>query len=206
VSEPFTIADLAQDAASLLDELGVESAHVIGCSMGGMTAQELVLAHPERVRTLTLGCTTAGGPEGTRTDPEVVQRLGELVLAGRVGEAFKEGFRFNVSPEFADDEANVKIFREIAAELPAGLDILLAQLQATAGHDTSARLGDVRNPTLIVHGTADRILPVGNAHHIARLLPDAQLEIFDGVGHLFWWERPDESAALVREHAAAVRQ
>jgi pimeloyl-ACP methyl ester carboxylesterase len=203
VAEPFSIGDLADDAVALLDLLEIESAHVMGISMGGMTAQELVLRHPERVRTLVLGCTTAGGPDSSPPDPVVVQRLGELFMAGRVGEAMTEGFRFNVSPEFADDERNVAIFRDIATELPMDLQIMWAQLQAVSSHDTAARLAEIEAPTLIVHGSVDRILPVANAHHLARLMPDARLEIFEGVGHLFWWERPDRSAELVRERAAA---
>jgi pimeloyl-ACP methyl ester carboxylesterase len=203
VTEPFTVSDLADDAAALLDALEVERAHVMGISMGGMAAQELALRHPDRIRTLVLGCTAAGGPDAAQTDPEVVQRLGELFMAGKVGQAFAEGFRFNVSPEFAADEANVETFRRIAQELPLELPILFAQFQAVSGHDTSARLGDITAPALIMHGTADRILPVANAHHLARLIPGAKLEIFDGVGHLFWWERPERSAELLREHAAA---
>ena len=203
VTAAFTTADLADDAAALLDALGVGRAHVMGISMGGMVAQELALRHPERVRTLVLGCTSAGGPDSTPTDPEVVRRLGELLMSGRIGEAFAEGFAFNVSAEFAADERNARTFREIATALPTGVPIMLAQLQAAAAHDASARLGEIGAPTLIVHGSEDRILPVANAHHIARLLPGARLEIFDGVGHLFWWERPERAAALVREHATA---
>src|SRR5205085_15797 len=67
VDEPFTVRDLAEDARELLDELGWRTAHVVGISMGGMIAQELVIAHPERVSTLTLGCTYAGGPSSRST-------------------------------------------------------------------------------------------------------------------------------------------
>jgi 3-oxoadipate enol-lactonase len=203
VSDPFSIEDLADDAIALLDLLDVETAHVMGVSMGGMTAQELALRHPERLRTLTLGCTFAGGPDSTPTDPAVVMRLGELFMAGKIGEAFAEGLRFNVSPEFIADERNIAPFRKIAEELPMELPIMMAQLQAISSHDTTARLHEISAPTLIVHGSADQILPVANAHHMAGLMPDAQLEIFEGVGHLFWWERPERSAELVREHAAA---
>ena len=197
----YTVADLADDALALLDCLELDAVHVLGISMGGMVAQELALRAPERVRTLTLGCTYAGGQDSVRTDPEVVARLSALVMEGRVGEAMKEGFRFNVSEEFAADPANLETFRRIAAELPATLEVLLAQLQAVGGHDTSQRLGSIRAPTLIVHGSQDRILPVGNAHAIARRIAHARLEILDGVGHLFWWERPERSAQLVCELA-----
>ena len=200
----YTIADLADDAAGLLAALDVESAHVMGVSMGGMVAQEVALRAPERVRTLTLGCTYAGGAGSVRTDPEVVQRLGQLFLAGRMGEAMRELIRLNVSEGFASDPANLEPFKRIATQLPASLDVLLAQFQAVGGHDASARLGRIAAPTLVVHGSDDRILPVANAHAIAAQVPGARLEILDGVGHLFWWERPERSAQLVRELAQAT--
>lgn len=197
----YSIADLAEDAAGLLDRLELESVHVMGVSMGGMVAQELALRAPGRVRTLTLGCTYAGGAGSATTDPAIVEHLAGLFMAGRVGEAMREGFGYNVSPEFAADPANLEMFKRIAAELPASLEVLMAQLQAVGGHDTSQRLRGISAPTLVVHGSLDRILPVVNAHAIAERIPGARLEILEGVGHLFWWERPQRSAELVLAHA-----
>ena len=198
--EPFSIADMADDAAGLLDALGIERAHVMGCSMGGMIAQEVASRHPERVRTLVLGCTYAGGEGSALTDQAVMQSLMEAFMSGDRERAIQTGYRFNVSPAYAEahPETGEEMAR-IAAELPASLRMIMAQMQAIGGHDTSARLGSIEAPTLIVHGTEDQMLPVANARRIAELMPDARLEILEGVGHLFWWERPERSAELVRE-------
>ena len=204
VTEPFTIVQLAADAATLMDDLGWESAHVMGISMGGMVAQELALSHPERMRTLTLGCTYCGGEGSRLTDAAVIQRLGELFMSGRTEEALRYGFEVNVSPAFAEDPAHYEMVERIARELPATLDVLMLQVQAIAGHDTSSRLPELKVPTLVIHGSADQMLPADNGRMIAGLIPGAQLEVFDGVGHAFWWERPERSADLLREHAAAA--
>ena len=204
VREFFTIVDLAEDAVALLDALELESVHVLGISMGGMVAQELVLRHPERVRTLALGATYAGGRGSVATDRTIINRLGHLILSGQARLAMKEALLYNVSAEFASDPKNLVPFAEIARELPTSLEMLVAQFEAISGHDTSERLGEVVQPTLIVHGTGDQLLPVGNAHHLAELIPHARVELLEGVGHMFWWERPERSATLVQELVAGA--
>lgn len=199
VIDPFTIVDLAEDAAGLLDALELESVHVLGISMGGMVAQELVLRHPERVRTLALGGTSAGGEGSVPTDRKIIHRLGHLITSGQAGLAMREALAYNVSPEFASDPKNLAPFRDIALELPTSLEMLVAQFEAISEHDASDRLGEIDKPTLIVHGTDDQLLPVGNARHMASLMPHARLELLDGVAHMFWWERPERTAALVHE-------
>lgn len=197
---PFTIADLADDAVATLDELGLDAVHLLGISMGGMVAQELVLRHPGRVRTLVLGCTYAGGPEGRLTDPQVWATLAHAMRSGDRERAFRASWEANVSAEFAAREERFAAFREIAARRPVAVGVIMLQLQAIAQHDTSARLGEIAAPTLVVHGTADRMLDVANGEAIARAIPGARLEALDGVGHMFWLEQPERSAALVREH------
>jgi pimeloyl-ACP methyl ester carboxylesterase len=201
VKEPFSIADLAADAVGLLDRLGWETAHVLGISMGGMVAQELAIAHGDRVRTLTLGCTYAGGPTGALADAATLQELSEAMMSGDRELALRTGYEITVSPGFAAQEANFGTYRDMALSVPARLRTILLQMQAIAAHDTSARLARIDRPTLVVHGTADRMLPPSNGEVIAAAIPGARLELLEAVGHLFWWEQPERSAALVREHA-----
>jgi 3-oxoadipate enol-lactonase len=196
------IAQLARDAAALLDALEVDSAHVLGISMGGMIAQELALAHPERVRTLTLGCTYCGGEGSALTTPEVGRRLMEGMSSGDREVALRTAWEVNVSAKFAADERAYAAFREIGMHRAVAVAVVMAQMQAILAHDTSARLGRLRMPTQILHGTVDQMLPVENARVIAGHTPDAKLEIFDDVGHLFFWELPERAAELIREHAA----
>ncbi len=197
-----TIREMADDAAALLGALEIDSAHVMGISMGGMIAQELALAHPELVRTLTLGCTYCGGEGSAVTSQETIALLGEAMMSGDRARAVRTGWEVNVSAPFAADEDAWMAFAAIAERRAVAVTVVIAQMQAIAGHDTSARLPSLRMPTLMIHGTEDRMLPVSNGHMIAELIPDARLEILDGVGHLFFWEQPQRTAELVRAHAA----
>jgi 3-oxoadipate enol-lactonase len=199
---PLSIAQLAEDAAGLLEALGLESAHVLGISMGGMVAQELALSHPGLVRTLTLGCTYCGGEGSSQAAPEVIQRLFEAMSSGDRERAIRTGWEVNVSAQQAADADAYATFLQIAERRAVAVPVVMAQAQAILGHDTSARLSQLEMPTLVIHGTEDQMLPVSNGHMIAELIPGARLEIFDGVGHLFFWERPAESAELIRGLAA----
>jgi pimeloyl-ACP methyl ester carboxylesterase len=202
VGEPFTIAALAEDAAGLLDTLQVDTAHVMGISMGGMVAQELALAHPRRLRSLILGCTYCGGPGSVLTGEAVLRRLVEAMVSGDRERAIRVAWEANVSARFAAEEQAYERFRRIGSEHAVALPVIMEQMRAIAGHDTSGRLPEIALPTLVVHGTEDEMLPVANARLIAERIPDARLQIMEGVGHLFFWEEPERSAELVREHAA----
>ena len=199
---PITTAEMAADAAGLLDALELDSAHVLGISMGGMIAQELALANPERIRTLTLGCTYRGGPGSALIAPAALRGLSEAMMSGDRQRAIRAGWEINVSPRMAGDAEAYARFLEIAAERAVAVPVVMAQMQACAAHDTHARLGELRMPTLVIHGTADQLIPVENGRLIASLIPGARLEILDGVGHLFFWERPELSAELIAAHAA----
>jgi 3-oxoadipate enol-lactonase len=200
VDGPFTLADLAEDAIGALDDLGVETAHVMGISMGGMVAQELVLAHPDRVRTLVLGCTYAGGEGQQLTSPEIAQILTEGMQSGDREQAMRAAWSVNVSEPFAADEANWDRFYAVGRENPVAVEVIMRQMHAIVQHDTNARLAQIEAPTLVIHGTADRMLPASNGEAIAKAIPNARYEPLEGVGHMFWVEEPQRSAELVREH------
>lgn len=196
--EPFTVADLADDAARILDSVGWPSAHVLGISLGGMVAQELVLRHPSRVLSLTLGCTYPGkGGDLTASGPV------RAIEAGMMGDrelAIRTSFEVNVSREFAAAEGNYGVFREVALSTRVPVPVVLMQSQAAIEHDALERLPGITASTLVIHGTADEMILPMNAELIAKAIPGARLELFEGVGHLFWWEQPERTAALLREH------
>jgi 3-oxoadipate enol-lactonase len=204
VEGPFTIVEMAEDTAALLDALELESAHVVGISMGGMIAQELALAAPGRLRSLTLGCTYCGGPGSRLMPQENVEKLAAGIMSGDRDTAIRASYEVNLSPGFRADEDAYATFHEMATSVPARKQTIELQAQAIFGHDTSGRLGDLALPTLIIHGTLDGVLPFPNGELIASLMPRARFEILEDVGHMFWWEQPQRSAELIREHALAA--
>lgn len=200
--QPFAIADLAADAAGLLEALDLDSAHVMGISMGGMVAQELALAHPARIRSLTLGCTYCGGEGSSLTSEAVMLRLAQGMSSGDREQAVRTAWEVNVSPTFASDEDAYARFLARGMRYAMPVAVIMEQMRAITAHNTSTRLPDLQLPTLVVHGTLDQMLPVQNGHMIAGLIPDSRLEILEGIGHMYFLEEPERSAQLVREHAA----
>jgi len=196
----LTIAGLAADALGLLDALAIEDAHVLGVSMGGMVAQDLALAAPARIRTLTLGCTSCGGTQSRPTSRHVVQRLTAAVLSRDFDRVLRTAFELVVSPAHAAEPAHYADFAA-AKHHPPSLPLLMEQKIAVEAHDRYARLRAIRAPTLVIHGTADELLAPVNGDLVASLIPGARLELLEGVGHLFFWEQPERTAQLVREFA-----
>ncbi|MGH2831897.1 MAG: alpha/beta fold hydrolase [Solirubrobacteraceae bacterium] len=198
---PFTIVDLAEDAAGLLRALDIESAHVMGISMGGMIAQELALAHPESLSTLTLGCTYCGGGGSTLTSEQVLRRLAEGMSSGDRERAIRTAWEVNVSPSFAANDDLYAKFLQTGLRYGVAVPVIMQQMRAITGHNTSERLASLKVPALVVHGTLDQMLSVQNGYLISERIPGSRLEILEEIGHMFFLEVPERTAELVCEHA-----
>lgn len=187
----YTLRDMADDLAALLDTLGIERASVLGISMGGMIAQEFALDYPSRVERLILASTHHGGTDFVPIPEETAKLMApdiSLPPPARIRNAMAPAF----APGWADSHPAVIdtiVFMRLAAVQPP--DAWLRQARAVAGFDASERLGEIKAPTLILHGDQDRVVPVGNAHLIARRMPAASLRILSGGGHLAHIEQAD---------------
>jgi len=197
---PFSVADMAVDTIDLLDELGIERAHVFGVSMGGAIAQEMALSRPERIRTLTLGATFCGGPDAELMDPADLQLLGAAYATGEREPVYRAMWEINLSPGFRADESRFAAFAAMGDESNVPRAVVMQQMRACADHDTSERLAEISVPTLVIHGSVDRLIKPSNGQQVAERIP-APLELMEDVGHTFWWEQPQRSADLIREHA-----
>ncbi|HYN40966.1 MAG TPA: alpha/beta fold hydrolase [Thermoanaerobaculia bacterium] len=203
---PFGIGDLADDAAAVLEAAGVGPAFVFGISMGGMIALELALRHPGRVRALALGATFAGWRASRKATAAV---MAELVAGGflsRLG-AHSLIARALVSPAFSrDDLARFSTWVEGTGRV--GPRVLAQQLAAVTAWDATARLAQIRVPTLVLTGDADRLVPLENSRCLAEAIPGARLVMLPGAGHCFPLERFEETAreltAFFREAASRI--
>ncbi len=194
----FRVRDLADDAAAVLDALGVGRAHVFGISMGGMIAQELALRHTGRVRALALGATFASH---WRSHKPALAVARDLFLVNLLSRGSRRMGRLLVSDGFY--EANREVFEAWLAQIGrAPRSTARRQILAIAAHEAERRLGALRVPTLVVTGDADRLVPPENSRRLARLIPGAQLVELPGAGHGFPFERPDETVRVLTAHFA----
>ncbi|MEK6288387.1 MAG: alpha/beta hydrolase [Acidobacteriota bacterium] len=190
--EPFTIADMADDTAALLDALGIESAHVFGVSLGGMVAQELVLRHPKKVRWLVLACTHAGPRTAVRSPEWAVRIFNESREMPRA-----EALRSSVPLLFAKKTVTERpeLIEETLAVMANNnqpKSSYLLQLGAVMGHETFDRLSEITHRTLVLTGKEDTLVDPGNSRLIASRIPGARLIEFEATGHVFFTEKSEE--------------
>lgn len=184
---PYTLADMAEDALGLLDALGVERAHVVGASMGGMIAQHLAARHPERVLSLASIMSTTGNPSLPRPSREALRVLLARPRTNDLEAVVAHGIRTAKtigSPRYpVDDAALASRVRAIVSRMhyPPGLSRQLAAIIADG--DRRAMLRTIAVPTVIIHGTADPLVPVAGGRDTAASIPGADLVEIEGMGH-----------------------
>jgi pimeloyl-ACP methyl ester carboxylesterase len=188
---------MTEDTIGLMDYLGVDKAHILGVSLGGMIAQEIAINYPERVRKLILASTTAGGRGIGDTPLELLRAMGlqegpsEANMRGVDFRSmdFKKVMRAIVSLSF-----NKRLFRLAFVPLSQihiksiGLSNFMAQFVATRTHNTLDRLHMIEAPTLVITGTRDRLMPPHSSEVLASRIPHAKLVKIEGGSHSLFME------------------
>ncbi len=199
---PYTTVEMAKDALGLIKAMNIQRAHVLGHALGGMVAQELALMAPEKVGRLILVSTVHGGPRTIPIGQEALSAM--LDRSGDIGEVLRRGIGIATAEGFLDKHPAV--YNQILAKRlvePVPPEVYKLQVQAGAKHDSEARLGDIRMPTLVLTGAEDRVVPPANAELLAKKIPNARLEIVPGAGHLLPIEKPREMGDIVRQFLGA---
>jgi 3-oxoadipate enol-lactonase len=191
---PYTARQLAEDGIAVLDAAGVERAHVVGASLGGMAAQELAAGFPERVDRLVLACTTPGGAGAVPMPAQSVVLMQEA--ATLAPDIALRRFVENALAAHAERSLVDDLYERRVANPP---DPIGWQGQAAAGMGFDGSALEINAPTLILHGTEDAVVDPGNAALLAERIPGARVELFSGCGHLFFWEQRERFAATVAE-------
>ncbi|WP_436910812.1 alpha/beta fold hydrolase [Halosimplex marinum] len=201
---PYTVAEMAADLEAVLDDAGIERTHLVGASLGGMIAQRYAIDY-DRAESLALLCTTHGGEESVPIPDETQARM--LSVPEEYGPA--ETIRHKMKPAFTDEfwAENQDVVERIVdwrLETDPSEDAYEWQSAAAVGFDASDELAAIDVPTLVLHGTADRVLPPENGRLLAERIPDAELVEVEGGSHLFFVERDGRVTDELREFVADV--
>jgi pimeloyl-ACP methyl ester carboxylesterase len=196
VEAPYTLSDMAADGISLLDSLGIGSAHVIGASMGGMIVQTMAIEHPDRVRSMTSVMSTTGEAEYGTPDPDCLSALVSIMAPAETrGDRVAAGVELQTligTPSAWDPrrlQGKVELLVDRAYNPPGVARQLLAIL--ASGH-RGEDLPCVTAPTMVLHGDADRLVDLSGGRRTAELVPGAQLRVMEGMGHDLppaYWDR-----------------
>lgn len=200
---PYNVQMMGDDAAGLLDALGISQAIVLGHSMGGFVAQQVALSRPDLVSKLVLASTNFGGPNHIPVTQEAMAAMTDR--SGDPADVVRRGVAVACAPGFA--EANPDVVQELVAyrfTIPvppeayqAQMGVGLGLLSAEAAFEH--RLKDVTAPTFIFFGAEDRVVPPGNADLLAKAIPGSKVYILPDAGHLFPIEAPDRAVAALVE-------
>lgn len=195
----YTLPMMAEDAAGLLQHLGIDRAHVFGVSMGGMIAQELALRYPKWVNRLILGCTHCGGAHATLAPLPVLEKLLTPPDMPRE-EAIRRQWPVMFAPDFVNNHPDfLDQMTERSLAHPTPFYSAIRHAMAIQRFNTYGRLGQIVAPTLVVSGSEDILVPPANSHLLADRISGATLELFQNAGHGFFWEYPEALVDLLSE-------
>ncbi|KZX89407.1 alpha/beta hydrolase [Erythrobacter sp. HI0037] len=202
---PYTLADMADDGVGLLDALGIERAHIVGASMGGMIAQHVAARHPDRCLSLTTVFSTTGNPKLPPARPEAMKALITRPDSTEEGVLVEHGMmlaRTIGSPGYPapEDRLRERTLASVRRSFyPEGPTRHLSAIVADG--DRRAMLRDIAVPTLVLHGEDDPLVPCEGGRDTAASIPGAKLKTIPGWGHDLPLELVDELAGAIGEHA-----
>jgi 3-oxoadipate enol-lactonase len=190
---PYLVETMAADSLAVLDEAGVETAHIVGISMGGLVAQEIALTAPERVSSLCLLATHPGIAHAV-VNPEAM-----AVLMKRGTMTPREAAEASVPYNYAPSTPRQRIEEDWAVRFPlaATNEGYLAQLTGTSQWDGYNRLAGITAPTLVLHGELDALVPPENARIIASRIPGAQLVLVPNANHILTTDQPEQLSRML---------
>jgi pimeloyl-ACP methyl ester carboxylesterase len=203
---PYTLRDMAADTVGLMDALGIRSAHIVGASMGGMIAQELAILYPSRVRTMTSIMSSTGDPKLPGPKPRALAVLSKKIPLDRDGYVREYVHTWSVlaGDHFPFDSERTA--RQGAASYDRGINppgVARQMMAIIASGNRRKALRGVRVPTLVIHGTADPLVPDDGGRDTALTIPGARLLLIEGMGHSFprevWPRIIDAIAAHAQE-------
>ena len=207
---PYRLTDMAADAVGLLDHLGIDRAHVVGISLGGMIAQQIAIDHPDRVLSLTSIMSNPGDPDVGMPDPAVLPVLLQPTATDRdtfVAQAIEAGRATHGVEHFDEDRVAAKAGESFdRCFSPQGVANQLLAIATSGSRTEGLRALEVN--TLVIHGDADPVIAVSGGERTAEVVPGAELMILEGMGHdlspYFWPPVIEAITALVVRSAAVA--
>lgn len=199
----MSIELIADDAARVLDSIGIDAAHILGVSFGGFVAQEFAMMFPKRTRKLVLASTSFGGANHVSPSMKV---LGAFAATNGLNspERIRQYLTIAFSPDYVDRHADVvERFCQLREENVVPEDVYLGQLQSAIAFDAESRLGTLVVPALVITGDEDTVVPTANAHNLADAIPNAQLALIAGSGHMAFVEKAGEFNQIVTKFLEA---
>lgn len=186
---PYTVETMAADCLAVLDEAGVDRAHVVGISMGGLTAQEIAVTEPERVRSLCLMATHPGIAHAVM-NPEALA----LVTSGRADMTPQEAAEVSIPFNYAPETPRERIEEDWAVRFPLACSLAgyTAQVQGSLPWTRYDDLPQISVPTLVLHGELDALVPPENGSRIAERIPGAEHVTVPGANHVLMTDRPEQ--------------